>query len=63
MARTAEPHTTYAVVDGAHHVVVLLQGADAWSSAQDWVARGYHVEPLSDDVDGFHYAAATSDVA
>ena len=63
MARTTEPHTTYAVVDAGHHVVVLLQGADAWDSAQDWAARGYHVEPLTDDVDGYRYAAATSDVA
>lgn len=63
MGRTAEPHTTYAVVDAAHDIVVLLQGADAWDSAQDWVARGYHVEPLTDDSDGFRYAAAASDVA
>lgn len=63
MARTAEPDTTYAVVDAAHHIVVLLQGADAWDSAQDWVARGYHVEPLADDSDAFRYAGAASDVA
>ena len=63
MARTTGPNTTYAVVDAGHHVVVLLQGADAWDSAQDWAARGYQVEPLADADDGFQYAAATSEVA
>lgn len=45
MALHIETHTSWAwaVLDGRHRVVLLLQGAGAWDEAQDWVARGYQV--------------------
>ncbi len=50
MALTTQHRTTYAVLDEDGHVVVLLQGADAWPTAQEWIARGYRAEALADEV-------------
>lgn len=42
-------HTMWAVLDRGHHVVVLLQGADAVDASEDWLARGYRVVPVPHD--------------
>jgi hypothetical protein len=53
MALETQHRTTYAVLDEDGHVVVLLQGADAWPTAQEWIARGYRAEAVPDD-ESFH---------
>ena len=50
MALKTQQGTTYAVLDQDGHVVVLLQGADAWPTAQEWIAQGYRAEALPDEV-------------
>ena len=49
MALKTQQRTTYAVLDTAGRVVVLLQGTDAWPTAQEWIARGYAVEALPEE--------------
>ena len=49
MALTTQQRTTFAVLGEDGHVVVLLQGTDAWPTAQEWIARGYRAEALDDE--------------
>lgn len=54
MALRTHMRTTWVVLDTGERVVVLLQGADAPTAADDWVARGYRVEELADEEAGLH---------